>query len=187
MNKIGRLIVRSEEVRNAEDTYLTLQYNTRPWIKARRPRNHPLHCIAEKAGEVQYRIREYWMIYRDPNFLAVIWFGSSPTPFPLFLSASVSLSQYSCVSPIDLYTVRKGLGTKGYDCEKAWPSIIVQSSLYKRIQKEKRLKREINNSLYEKRQTTMNILNLISDSIVKFWKVKMCNIKTGNSLKPSLC
>jgi hypothetical protein len=26
--------------------------------------------------------REYWMIYRGPGFLAVLWFGSSPTPFP---------------------------------------------------------------------------------------------------------
>jgi hypothetical protein len=25
--------------------------------------------------------REYWMIYRRPGFLAVVWFGSSPTPF----------------------------------------------------------------------------------------------------------
>jgi hypothetical protein len=24
--------------------------------------------------------REYWMIYRGPGFLAVAWFGSSPTP-----------------------------------------------------------------------------------------------------------
>ncbi len=26
------------------------------------------------------RTREYWMIYRGPGFLAVLWFGSSPTP-----------------------------------------------------------------------------------------------------------
>ncbi len=26
--------------------------------------------------------REYWMIYRGPGFLAVVWFGSSPTPLP---------------------------------------------------------------------------------------------------------
>ncbi len=27
--------------------------------------------------------REYWKIYRGPDFLAVIWFGSSPTPFSM--------------------------------------------------------------------------------------------------------
>ncbi len=26
---------------------------------------------------------EYWMIYRGPGFLAVVWFGSSPTPSPV--------------------------------------------------------------------------------------------------------
>ncbi len=26
--------------------------------------------------------REYWMIYRWPGFLAVIWFGSTPSPSP---------------------------------------------------------------------------------------------------------
>ncbi len=26
--------------------------------------------------------REYWMVYRGPGFLAVIWVGSSPTPPP---------------------------------------------------------------------------------------------------------
>ncbi len=28
-------------------------------------------------------VREYWMIYRGPGFLAVVWFGFSPIPFPL--------------------------------------------------------------------------------------------------------
>ncbi len=27
--------------------------------------------------------REYYMIYRGPGFLVVVWFGSSPTPSPL--------------------------------------------------------------------------------------------------------
>ncbi len=27
-------------------------------------------------------LREYWMIYRGPGFLAVVWFGSSHTPTP---------------------------------------------------------------------------------------------------------
>jgi hypothetical protein len=38
------------------------------------------------------RIREYWMIYRRPGFLAVVWFGSSPLPISklsLFLGLPV--------------------------------------------------------------------------------------------------
>ncbi len=38
-------------------------------------------------------VREYWMIYRGPGFLSVVWFGSNPSPlssacclsFPIFL------------------------------------------------------------------------------------------------------
>ncbi len=33
-------------------------------------------------------VRQYWMIYRGPGFLAVVWFGSTPTPFSLLLSAT---------------------------------------------------------------------------------------------------
>ncbi len=29
--------------------------------------------------------RDYWIIYRGPGFLAVLWFGSSPTPSPVSL------------------------------------------------------------------------------------------------------
>ncbi len=32
--------------------------------------------------------REYWMIYRGPGFLAVVWFGSCPIPFPSLPSVS---------------------------------------------------------------------------------------------------
>jgi hypothetical protein len=39
--------------------------------------------------------REYWMIYRGPSFLAVVWFGSSSTPFPL---SSLSFSYFLWVS-----------------------------------------------------------------------------------------
>ncbi len=41
--------------------------------------------------------REYWMIYRGPDFLMIVWLGSSPTPFspspvsklPLYFSLPV--------------------------------------------------------------------------------------------------
>ncbi len=71
--------------------------------------------------------RKYWMNYRLPGFLAVVWFGSSPHPVPLFHQQVVSLSQSSCVSPVEL-TDGRGRGmvggwAKSYDGEKAWSSI----------------------------------------------------------------
>ncbi len=72
-------------------------------------------------------IREFWMIYRGPGFHAILWFGSSSTPSPLSSKQIVSLSQSSCVSPVEL-TGRWGKGwygggAKSYDIEKAWSLI----------------------------------------------------------------
>ncbi len=54
-------------------------------------------------------IREYWIIYYTgwPDFLAVIWFGSSP----LSRQQVGSLSQYSCVLPVELLKGGGGGGT----------------------------------------------------------------------------
>jgi hypothetical protein len=38
------------------------------------------HCSLAEAERCEGI--EYWMIYRGPGFLAVVWFGSSLTPFP---------------------------------------------------------------------------------------------------------
>ncbi len=46
--------------------------------------------------------REYRMIYRGTDFLAIVWFGSSPTPSSPSHQQVVSPSQYSCVSPVEL-------------------------------------------------------------------------------------
>ncbi len=54
--------------------------------------------------------RVYWMIYRGPGFLAVVWFGSSPTPPPIPHPHEqvVSLSPSSCVLPVELTLGRGG-------------------------------------------------------------------------------
>ncbi len=56
--------------------------------------------------------REYWMIYRGPGFLAVVWFGSSTIPFP-------------SPPPLPTGEGRRGVGggAKSNGREKAWPSI----------------------------------------------------------------
>jgi hypothetical protein len=62
--------------------------------------------------------REYWMIYRAPSFLAVVWFGSSPTPFPIpFPSAScLSFSVFLCVAGRACWRERgRARGAKSYD------------------------------------------------------------------------
>ncbi len=60
-------------------------------------------------------IREYYMIYRGPCFLAVVHIDK----------LSLFLSQYSCVLPVELYGGGGGGGVaaKSYDDEKAWLSI----------------------------------------------------------------
>ncbi len=40
----------------------------------------------------------------------VVWFGSSPTPSPLSRKQAVSLSQSSCVSPVELTDWKGGGG-----------------------------------------------------------------------------
>ncbi len=58
---------------------------------------------------------EYLMLYRGPGFLAVAWFGSSPTPSPPFPSdIVVSLSQSSSVSPFELSDGRGRGGRRGW-------------------------------------------------------------------------
>ncbi len=69
--------------------------------------------------------REYWMIYLWPGLLAIVWFGSSPTP-----SSALPPESYLSLS-VFLYR-RSSLPTGGgggggvatsYDGENAWSSI----------------------------------------------------------------
>ncbi len=66
--------------------------------------------------------REYWMIYIWPGFLAVVWFGSTPTSSPHFPTTScLSFSVILCIAGRDYW--REGGETKSYNGEKAWPSL----------------------------------------------------------------
>jgi hypothetical protein len=64
--------------------------------------------------------RENWMIYRGPGFLAVVWFGSTPTP-----SSPLSRQQVLSLPVCDGWRDGEGMGrgAKSHDCEKALPSI----------------------------------------------------------------
>ncbi len=67
------------------------------------------------------------MIYREQGFLAVVCFGSSPTPSPSPVSKFLSLSVFLCVAGraywLERGDVGGGGGAKSYDGEKAWSSI----------------------------------------------------------------
>ncbi len=56
-------------------------------------------------------LREHWMIYRGPGFLAVVWFGSLPNPSPLS-NLSLFLSIPACRAG-RAYCWEKG-GRKGW-------------------------------------------------------------------------
>ncbi len=67
------------------------------------------------------------MIYREPRFLAVVWFGCTPTSFPLLPSGScLSFSVFLSVAFAGrAYWREKGgkVGLEPNHRKKAWPSI----------------------------------------------------------------
>ncbi len=70
--------------------------------------------------------RKYWMLYRGPGCLSVVWFGSSPPPPPSPVS---NLSLLHCLPVCRRSTLPTGEGggggggAKSYDGETAWSSI----------------------------------------------------------------
>ncbi len=50
------------------------------------------------------------MIYRESGFLAVVWFGSSPTPFPPLHESCLSFSVFLCVAVLVYWRTRWGEG-----------------------------------------------------------------------------
>ncbi len=74
------------------------------------------YCWEKTAGP-----REYWMIYRGPSFLAVVWFRSSPTP--------LLPSQSSCVSSVELTDMRgEGRGWARSQIIRPWESLALYES-----------------------------------------------------------
>ncbi len=73
------------------------------------------------------RTRKYWMIYRGPGFLAVIWFGSSPNPFSPFPSVSSTGDTQEDEKERQVVDGRGGGQGRGwaesYDHKKAWSSM----------------------------------------------------------------
>jgi hypothetical protein len=74
---------------------------------------------------------EYWMIFRGPGFLAIVWFDSSPAPSPSLFLQQVRTGVATHRKTEEERQVAKlltgggtgGWGAKSYDGEKAWSSI----------------------------------------------------------------
>ncbi len=73
--------------------------------------------------------REYWLTYRGPGFLAVIWFGSSPTPSPPLPSVSSTGDTQEDWEKIDNLLPGEGGGegcgrrAESYDRKTVWSSV----------------------------------------------------------------
>jgi hypothetical protein len=85
--------------------------------------------ILGKDDWIMVCLREYLMIYRGPGFLAELrtyYSAQRPPPPPTLSHQQVaSLSQSSCVSPVQLTDGREGgggYGAESYYRKKAWPS-----------------------------------------------------------------
>jgi hypothetical protein len=61
-------------------------------------------------------------IYRGPGFLAVVWFCPTPTHLPPSRQQVVTLSQSSCVSPVELTDGGEGWAWSQIIRSLAWPS-----------------------------------------------------------------
>ncbi len=75
--------------------------------------------------------REDWTIYRGPSFLAVVWFGSTPAPFPPLLSANcLTFSVFNCVAGPAYWRERRGGGgVEPNHATAIGPLWIIQSSM----------------------------------------------------------
>jgi hypothetical protein len=93
-------------------------------VGSSRPGAYHLH-IPLPTKFTQTISREYWMIYRGPGFLAVVYNSAPHPPLSPLSSPSLFLSLPVCrrSSLLTEWGGRGGRGAKSYDLEKAWPSI----------------------------------------------------------------
>ncbi len=85
------------------------------------------YILIHKMYIYKHASREYWRIYREPGCLAVVWFGSSPTPPPppvseLDLRLKGRLKRESTCW-LERVGGWGGRGAESYNGEKAWSSI----------------------------------------------------------------
>ncbi len=74
----------------------------------------PLPSHRKRVNRMALLSREYWMIYRGPGFLAVVWIGSStsPSPKPLPSATCLSFSVFLCDAG---RAYRRERGRKGWE------------------------------------------------------------------------
>ncbi len=100
-------------------------------IEPANPRQHVSLPYFYTVAHMMVHSREYWLIYRGPGFLVVVWFGFSaiPSPPPLVSKFSLLLSLPECrLLSLELTEMRGGGeggggGAKSYYGEKAWSYI----------------------------------------------------------------
>jgi hypothetical protein len=105
------------------------------WLKTVRSLQRRKFCLLrKKRNKMSFAdwtgTREHPMIYRGPGFLAVVWFSSSPIPFPPYPISSLYLFiSLPVLSPVELTGRRGGggggggRGAKSFDRKKALLSI----------------------------------------------------------------
>ncbi len=86
----------------------------------------------------RHQMRQYWILYREPGFLVIIWFVPPPIPSPLSCQQVVPLSQSSCVygvyesgfwnfAKVEIYT-KMGLISRNSSVSLKRPKISLQGS-----------------------------------------------------------
>ncbi len=93
--------------------------------------------IPYQAGDHSWEIfkgilsRDFWMICRGPGFLAAVRFGSSAALTPWVSSTGDTQEGWERETLADGIGI--GVGSKSYDDDKSWSSIVIQYSLNLRI------------------------------------------------------
>ncbi len=107
-------------------------YSQRPWhlglpvYPSPPPHIHTRTRIYPSCWHHAFPQRVYWVIYGEPGFLALVWFGSSHAPSSLSPVSNLDRQHIRLRKTDNLLT---GGGDKLYNGEKAWSSINHSNSL----------------------------------------------------------